>query len=255
MKRAVSRRDFLNLAGAVGGSTAVFRAAVALGLLPAVAHAERPELATLNKSRKVLILGAGISGLTAAYELSRKGYEVQVLEASFRAGGRNMTVRNGDRIDETGYQQVCNFDKDADLYFNCGPARIPGHHKSLLDYCKELDVELAPFINDNRLAWVQDDSMFGGKPVRAREFMTDSRGFVAELMSKSLKPEQFAAPMTNDDVERLREYLKYLGSLDPSFKYVGSSNAGLAVHDYTNPDVLKKPLDGQIGRASCRERV
>ena len=43
------------------------------------------------KSRKVLILGAGISGLTAAYELSRKGYEVQVLEASFRAGGRNMT--------------------------------------------------------------------------------------------------------------------------------------------------------------------
>ena len=245
MKRAVSRRDFLNLAGALGGSTAVFRAAVALGILPAVAHAERPELATLNKSRKVLILGAGISGLTAAYELSRKGYEVQVLEASFRAGGRNMTVRNGDRIDETGYQQVCNFDKDPDLYFNCGPARIPGHHKSLLNYCKELDVELAPFINDNRLAWVQDDSMFGGKPVRAREFMTDSRGFVAELMSKSLKPEQFAAPMTNDDVERLREYLKYLGSLDPSFKYVGSSNAGLAIHDYTNPDVLKKPLDGR----------
>ena len=87
--------------------------------------------------------------------------------------------------------------------------------------------------------------MFGGKPVRAREYMTDSRGFVAELMSKSMTPEQFAAPMTKDDVERLREYLKYLGSLDPSFKYVGSSNAGLAVHDYTNPDVLKKPLDGR----------
>ena len=101
--------------------------------------------------KKVLILGAGISGLTAAYELSRKGYEVQVLEASFRAGGRNLTVRNGDRIDETGYPQVCNFDKDPDLYFNCGPARIPGHHKALLDYCKELDVELAPFINDNRM--------------------------------------------------------------------------------------------------------
>ena len=52
MKRSVSRRDFLNLAGAVGGSTAVFRAAVALGLLPAVAHAERPELATLSKARR-----------------------------------------------------------------------------------------------------------------------------------------------------------------------------------------------------------
>src|SRR3954466_1780719 len=163
MKRAVSRRDFLNLAGAGGGSTAVFRAATALGLLPAIAHAERPELATLKKPRKVLILGAGISGLTAAYELSRKGYEVQVLEASFRAGGRNMTVRNGDRIDETGFPQVCNFDKDPDLYFNCGPARIPGPPKALLNYCKELDVELEPFINDNRNAWVQDDAMLGGK--------------------------------------------------------------------------------------------
>ncbi len=68
--------------------------------------------------------------------------------------------------------------------------------------------------------------MFGGKPVRAREYMTDSRGFVAELMSKSMKPEQFAAPMTKDDFERLREYLKYLGSLDPSFKYVGLEQRG-----------------------------
>src|SRR6187431_176755 len=200
MKRAVSRRDFLNLAGALGGSTAVFRAAVALGLLPAVAHAERPELATLNKSRKVLILGAGISGLTAAYELSRKGYEVQVLEASFRAGGRNMTLRAGDRIDETGYPQVCNFDKDPDLYFNAGPARIPGHHQHLLEYCKELEVELEPFIND-------------------------TRGFVAELVSKSLKPEQINAPLTKEDWDRLREYLKQFGELDPQFQYIGTSRA------------------------------
>jgi monoamine oxidase len=83
----------------MGGSTAAFRAAMALGLLPAVSHASRPELGSLRKPKKVLVLGAGISGLTAAYELSRKGYDVQVLEASFRAGGRNMTVRNGDRID------------------------------------------------------------------------------------------------------------------------------------------------------------
>ena len=245
MKRDVSRRDFLQMAGAVGGSTAVFRAALGLGVLPAIAHAERPQIAALSKTRKVLILGGGISGLTAAYELNRKGYDVQVLEASFRAGGRNMTVRNGDRIDETGYPQVCQFDKDPDLYFNCGPARIPGHHKALLNYCKELDVELEPFINDNRNAWVQDDAMFGGKAIRAREYMSDSRGFVAELMSKSMKPEQFTAPMTAEDFDRLREYLKYLGTLDPSFKYVGTSNAGLAKHDYTNPEVLKPPLDGR----------
>src|SRR4029079_16726754 len=197
-------------AGSIGGSTAVYRAAMGLGLMPVAARAAHPALTLAGKSKKVLILGGGISGLTAAYELNRKGYEVQVLEASFRAGGRNMTVRHGDRIDETGYPQVCNFDKDPDLYFNCGPARIPGHHKALLNYCKELDVELEPFINDNRLAWVQDDAMFGATRVRAREYMTHARGFVAELMSKSMTPGEFAAPMTKDDVDRLREYLKYL---------------------------------------------
>ncbi len=242
MSEKISRRGFLHAAGAIGGSTAVYRAAVALGLMAPAARAARPELASLAKRRKVLILGAGISGLTAAYELSRKGYEVQVLEASFRAGGRNLTLRAGDRIDETGYPQVCGFDQDPDLYFNAGPARIPGHHRALLDYCAELDVELAPFINDNRNAWVQDDAMFGGKPVRAREYFNDTRGFIAELMAKSVRKEDLSAPMSADDWEQLREYLRQFGELDPQFRYMGTARSGLASHDYTAPDLLKKPL-------------
>ena len=64
---SMSRRDFLQLAGAVGGSAAVHRAAMGLGLLPAVAAA-RPQTAPAgSKPLKIIILGAGISGLTAAY--------------------------------------------------------------------------------------------------------------------------------------------------------------------------------------------
>ena len=51
--------------------------------------------------------------------------------------------------------------------------------------------------------------------------------------------------MTTDDWERLREYLKQFGELDPQFKYIGTSRSGLATHDYTEPEVLKKPLDAE----------
>lgn len=232
------------MVGAFGGSTAVYQAALGLGLLPTVAHAYRPDIAPLTgrKRRKVVILGAGISGLTAAYELRRKGYNVQVIEASHRAGGRNLTLRSGDLVDECSYPQICGFDRDPDLYFNAGPARIPGHHSALLGYCKELGVRLTPFINDNRSALVQDDAMFGGKPIRNREYITDTRGFIAELLAKSLKPEQLSAPFTGADYTQLLEYVRQFGELDERFTYTGSGRAGLATHDYTGPDGLKKPL-------------
>lgn len=243
--RTFSRRDFLQHVGALGGTAAAYRAAVALGLLAPTTARTRPDIAPADPARrpKALILGAGISGLTAAYELDRKGYEVRVIEAADRAGGRNLTLRAGDLIDETGFPQVCEFDDDPHLYFNAGPARIPGHHSALLSYCKELGVELAPFINDNRDAWLQDDAMFGGKPIRNRQYIADTRGFIAELTAKSLTPDRLSAPMTSHDVERVREYLRQFGELDEGFRYVGSTRAGLAEHDLTSPDRPNAPLE------------
>jgi monoamine oxidase len=48
--------------------------------------------------------------------------------------------------------------------------------------------------------------------------------------------------MTSADWEQLREYIRQFGELDPQFKYIGTSRSGLASHDYTRADVLKKPL-------------
>ncbi|HEY0681040.1 MAG TPA: FAD-dependent oxidoreductase [Steroidobacter sp.] len=245
MDQPVSRRTFLHMVGAVGGSTAIYQVALGMGLMPEIRHVQRPDIAPLARGQRksVVILGAGIAGLTAAYELDRKGYEVQVLEASHRAGGRNFTVRGGDLIDEAGQPQICRFDPEPHLYFNAGPARIPGHHTALLGYCRELGVELAPFINDNRNAWVQDDAMFGGRPIRNREYIADTRGFIAELMVKGLDAAQLDEPLTQADYAQLLEYLRQFGELDAEFKYRGSTRAGLVAHDYTQPEQRKQPLD------------
>jgi monoamine oxidase len=44
-----------------------------------------------QKGARVVVIGAGFSGLAAAYELSRAGYDVTVVEARNRVGGRVIT--------------------------------------------------------------------------------------------------------------------------------------------------------------------
>src|ERR1700674_3745625 len=124
-----TRRDFLRQVGSVGGYRAAYLTMQALGLLNTAAMAEP---LTLEKGgahgTKVVILGAGVAGLSAAFELRRAGYDCTVLEARDRVGGRNWSIRRGtrlDMIDRT--RQFCEFDPE--LYWNCGPARIPSAHQ------------------------------------------------------------------------------------------------------------------------------
>ena len=44
--------------------------------------------------KKVIVMGAGIAGLSCAYELKRRGHDVTVLEASGRAGGHVRTFHD-----------------------------------------------------------------------------------------------------------------------------------------------------------------
>ena len=89
-----SRRHFLGLVGAAGGSSAVYQTSLAMGLMADTGPAAKIELQKARRgARKVAILGAGISGLAVAYELQRAGYDVSIIEASHRVGGRNMTLQ------------------------------------------------------------------------------------------------------------------------------------------------------------------
>src|SRR5271169_3449889 len=148
LSRGISRRDFLMRVGQAGGYGAAFMTMQAIGLVPARAAGVLPLAVApgTGKGVKVAILGGGIAGLVAAYEMKALGYECTVLEARERPGGRNWTVRGGDKVKFTdGSEQTCTF--DAGNYQNFGPARLPSVHDHMLGYCRKLGVELEVEVN------------------------------------------------------------------------------------------------------------
>lgn len=222
----VTRREFLNLIAATSGTATVMRVGAALGIMPAAAAAATPELLQQTGSRrKVVILGAGLSGLAVAYELGRAGYDCTVLEASHRPGGRVFTVRAGTLIDEIGNPQYCEFDDDPNLYFNAGAARIPSTHSTTLHYCKELEVDLQVFINENKTSYIQDDNLFGGKPIRNGDLTTNARGFMAELMAKGFEAAQMDEPFTAAEAQAILNMIGSFGDLNQDGRFSGSGRA------------------------------
>ncbi|MEP6882104.1 MAG: FAD-dependent oxidoreductase, partial [Dokdonella sp.] len=140
----MTRRGLLRMIGMTAGSAAMYQAMTSLGLAAETTFNGMPDLGAAPKGASVLILGAGIAGMVAAFELRKAGYAVQVLEYNARAGGRNWTLRGGDSYTEMGGEtQTCGFDQG--LYINPGPWRLPYHHRGILGYCKQLGVALEPF--------------------------------------------------------------------------------------------------------------
>ena len=173
----------------------------------------------------MVILGAGVAGLSAAWELGKAGYACTILEARDRVGGRNWTLRRGDRIDlNDGSVQTVAFDEG--LYFNAGPARIPSHHQATLGYCREFGVEVETLVNASRSARLQSDAAFGGAPIQMRQAVYDARGQVSELLSKALTRGALDAEVSGEDKERLVAFLRTWGGLDPDSVYKGSARAG-----------------------------
>src|SRR5437879_6955069 len=137
--------------GDAGGFSAAFVTMQSLGLMPVAASAaSTPDLpADVGKGVRVVILGGGIAGLVAAYEMGKAGFQCTVLEARERPGGRVWTVRNGATVESIGdAKQTARY--SAGNYFNTGAARIPSIHKTILAYCKELGVPLEVEINASR---------------------------------------------------------------------------------------------------------
>src|ERR1700685_2498619 len=185
----VTRRDFIARVAQAGGFGAAFMTMHSLGLLGMVetGHQQNfPLPPSTGRGTKVIILGAGIAGLVCAYEMRRADFDCTVLEARERPGGRNWTLRRGSKLAfNDGTSQECTFDEGN--YFNCGPARLPSIHKNMLGYCNELGVELEVEVNSSRRTLLQNDNVFGGKPIRQGQAINDSRGYIAELLAKCVQ--------------------------------------------------------------------
>src|SRR5579884_2767948 len=139
-----SRRRFLGYLGAVGGSSLVMSALSSWDLMAQDAG-KRPELSGRPRNAKVLILGAGASGLTMGWELSKLGYDFHILEARDRVGGLAWAIKGGVSHTEIGGEtQKCNWDEG--LWVNAGPWRIPYSHAGVLGYCREWGVAMEMFV-------------------------------------------------------------------------------------------------------------
>lgn len=90
------------------------------------------------KNKKVAILGAGVAGLSAAFELRKLGFDITIFEArENRIGGR-----------------VYTYFFDRENYGELGPMRIPVSHETTWHYINLFGLDTRPFVQVNPNAFI-----------------------------------------------------------------------------------------------------
>ncbi|HZQ04961.1 MAG TPA: flavin monoamine oxidase family protein [Anaerolineae bacterium] len=172
------------------------------------------------RPKKIIIVGAGMAGLVAAYELLRAGHEPIVLEAQQRVGGRIQTYREP---------------FSDGLYAEAGAMRLPKSHALTMAYVEKFKLKTQPFTMGNPNAYVY----INNQKMRLSEFRQDPSclGFDVKENERNKTPSQLwdsaLEPITNllkergDDAwdEIIQKYDEY--SLREYFEYCGWSEGAI----------------------------
>ncbi|QTC40051.1 flavin monoamine oxidase family protein [Bacillus sp. V3] len=172
-----------------------------------------------SKPKKVLILGAGLAGLTAASLLKRAGHEVTVLEGNNRVGGRVYTVREP---------------FTSGNYIDFGAMRIPENHALVFEYIKRFNLPVNRFINSSPQDLIFANNVLTTKDEYKRN--PDILGYPVEEHEKG----KTAAELF---LEATRPFLDlYMSSTPEEQKGLREEYSIYSMGDYLASNPLGKPL-------------
>lgn len=156
-----------------------------------IAQATSPEKKPTATIKKITIVGAGLSGLYSAYLLKNAGYEVTIIEAKNRIGGRILSVT----------------DDESKLTAELGGEWIQENHSTIKSLCKELEIELKAYSTAR-------DILIGDKLIESN--LVKPNAETKEILRRVLSLYEKMSPEKKQGLDKLDIYsfLKYQGVPD-----------------------------------------